>query len=246
MRIGGSLEESMSKGYRLDVRAILQESWQQTRSNGLGMLLAIMGVMAIWILLSNVLLAPLLESEKEGLDSAMFISLLITVVMAPMSSALDMLGLQQAIGVRARASQVFDFFRHFLRLALLSLLSSLLTSLFGPLFDLLGLPMMLALIPSALVGMGLLFTVPLVLERGLSPAQAILVSLKVFARGWPSLLLLHGIMLGLCLLAMIPMGLGLIWVAPLYFNCKGILYRELCGVAVEVSEAPTAADHFNA
>jgi hypothetical protein len=25
-------------------------------------------------------------------------------------------------------------------------------------------------------------------------------------------------------------------VAPLYFNCKGILYRDLCGVAVEVTE----------
>ncbi|MGY3868175.1 hypothetical protein ACW5W4_01270 [Aeromonas crassostreae] len=245
MRIGGSLEESLNKGYRLDVRAILQESWQQTRSNGFGLLFAIMGVMAIWILLSNVLLAPLLSSE-EGVDSAMFISLLLTVVMAPMSSALDMLGLAQAIGLRARASQVFDFFRHFLRLGTLSLLGSLLTSLFGPLFALLGLPVVLAFIPSALVGMGLLFTVPLVLERGLSPAQAILVSLRVFARGWPSLVLLHGILLGLCLLAMIPMGLGLLWVAPLYFNCKGILYRDLCGIAVEVSEGAAMPDHFNA
>ena len=35
-------------------------------------------------------------------------------------------------GVRARPSQVFDFFRHFLRLGSLSLLGSLITSLFGP------------------------------------------------------------------------------------------------------------------
>ncbi len=71
---------------------------------------------------------------------------------------------------------MFDFFRHFLRLGSLSLLGSLITSLFGPLFELLGLPVMLAFIPSALIGMGLVFTVPLVLERGLSPVQAILVS----------------------------------------------------------------------
>jgi hypothetical protein len=41
-------------------------------------------------------------------------------------------------------------------------------------------------------------------------------------------------------------------VAPLYFNLKGILYRDLCGVAVEVTEVADNAttgqgpDHFNA
>jgi uncharacterized membrane protein len=213
--------------------------------------LAIAGVMAIWILLSNTLLTPYVAREGGDMDMALILSLLVTVIMSPMTSSLDMLGLQQSVGVRARPSQVFDFFRHFLRLGSLSLLGSLITSLFGPLFELLGVPVMLAFIPSALVGMGLVFTVPLVLERGLSPAQAILVSLKLFARGWPSIVLLHGVMLALFFLALIPMGLGLIWVAPLYFNCKGILYRDLCGVAVEVTEVASGnngqgPDHFNA
>lgn len=251
MRIGGTLEQSLSQGYRLDLQGVLKEGWQQTRRTGFGLALAIAGVMAIWILLSNTLLTPYVAREGGGMDMALILSLLATVIMSPMTSSLDMLGLQQSVGVRARPSQVFDFFRHFLRLGSLSLLGSLITSLFGPLFELLGVPVMLAFIPSALVGMGLVFTVPLVLERGLSPAQAILVSLKLFARGWPSIVLLHGVMLALFFLALIPMGLGLIWVAPLYFNCKGILYRDLCGVAVEVTEVASGndgqgPDHFNA
>ena len=242
MRIGGTLEQSLSQGYRLDLQGVLKEAWQQTRRTGFGLALAIAGVMAIWILLSNTLLAPYVSQEGGDMDMALILSLLITVIMSPMTSSLDMLGLQQSVGVRARPNQVFDFFRHFLRLGSLSLLGSLITSLFGPLFELLGLPVMLAFVPS----------VPLVLERGLSPAQAILVSLKLFARGWPSIVLLHGVMLALFFLALIPMGIGLIWVAPLYFNLKGILYRDLCGVAVEVTEvADNAAsgqgpDHFNA
>ncbi|MGU5754002.1 hypothetical protein ACV1EG_14230 [Aeromonas caviae] len=251
MRIGGTLEQSLSQGYRLDLQWVLKEGWQQTRRTGFGLALAIAGVMAIWILLSNTLLTPYVAREGGDMDMALILSLLVTVIMSPMTSSLDMLGLQQSVGVRARPSQVFDFFRHFLRLGSLSLLGSLITSLFGPLFELLGVPVMLAFIPSALVGMGLVFTVPLVLERGLSPAQAILVSLKLFARGWPSIVLLHGVMLALFFLALIPMGLGLIWVAPLYFNCKGILYRDLCGVAVEVTEVASGndgqgPDHFNA
>ncbi|MDX7812105.1 DUF2189 domain-containing protein [Aeromonas caviae] len=251
MRIGGTLEQSLSQGYRLDLQGVLKEGWQQTRRTGFGLALAIAGVMATWILLSNTLLTPYVAREGGDMDMALILSLLATVIMSPMTSSLDMLGLQQSVGVRARPSQVFDFFRHFLRLGSLSLLGSLITSLFGPLFELLGVPVMLAFIPSALVGMGLVFTVPLVLERGLSPAQAILVSLKLFARGWPSIVLLHGVMLALFFLALIPMGLGLIWVAPLYFNCKGILYRDLCGVAVEVTEVASGndgqgPDHFNA
>ena len=251
MRIGGTLEQSLSQGYRLDLQGVLKEGWQQTRRTGFGLALAIAGVMAIWILLSNTLLTPYVAREGGDMDMALILSLLATVIMSPMTSSLDMLGLQQSVGVRARPSQVFDFFRHFLRLGSLSLLGSLITSLFGLLFELLGVPVMLAFIPSALVGMGLVFTVPLVLERGLSPAQAILVSLKLFARGWPSIVLLHGVMLALFFLALIPMGLGLIWVAPLYFNCKGILYRDLCGVAVEVTEVASGnngqgPDHFNA
>ena len=246
IRIGGSLEQSLNQGYRLDVKAVIQEGWKQTRSNGLGLLLATVGVTAIWILFSNTLLVPYLGGDDEQMNVAMLLSLLITVVMAPMTSSLDMLGLQQAVGVRARANQVFDFFRHFVRLGMLSLLGSALTSLFGPLFDLVGLPAVLAFIPSALIGMGLVFTVPLVLERGLTPPQAILVSLKLFVRGWPSIVLFHSVMAVLLLVALIPMGLGLIWVAPLYFNCKGILYRDLCGVGVEVNEVTEGPNHFNA
>ncbi|MGL6349110.1 MAG: hypothetical protein ACRC2U_04525, partial [Aeromonas sp.] len=84
------------------------------------------------------------------------------------------------------------------------------------------------------------------LERGLTPVQAILVSFKLCIRAWPSIVLFHCVMVVLFLLALIPMGLGLIWVAPLYFNCKGILYRDLCGIQVEVNEAPTNPTHFDA
>jgi uncharacterized membrane protein len=248
-KIGGSLERSLTSGYRLDVSAILQESWQQTRSHGFGLLLAIIAVMAIWILLSNSLLGPYLSNNQDdgGVDMVLVLSLLVAVVMSPLTAALDMLGLQQAVCVRAKPSQVFDFFRHGLRLGILTLLGSMITSLFGPLLGLLGLPIMLALIPSALISMGLVFTVPLVLERGLSPTQAIMISFKLFARGWLNIALLHGVLLVLFFVALIPMGLGLIWVAPFYFNCKGILYRELCGVAIEISDvSPPTTNHFSA
>ena len=105
MRIGGTLEQSLSQGYRLDLQGVLKEAWQQTRRTGFGLTLAIAGVMAIWILLSNTLLAPYVSQEGGDMDMALILSLLITVIMSPMTSSLDMLGLQQSVGVRARPNQ---------------------------------------------------------------------------------------------------------------------------------------------
>ncbi|MBP8219735.1 MAG: hypothetical protein KAX48_08940, partial [Aeromonas sp.] len=65
MRIGGSLEQSLNQGYRLDLKGVIQEGWQQTRRTGFGLLLAIVGVTAIWILLSNVLLLPYLGDDSQ-------------------------------------------------------------------------------------------------------------------------------------------------------------------------------------
>ena len=47
MRIGGSLEQSLNQGYRLDLKGVIQEGWQQTRRTGFGLLLAIVGVFCV-------------------------------------------------------------------------------------------------------------------------------------------------------------------------------------------------------
>ena len=73
MRIGGSLEQSLNQGYRLDLKGVIQEGWQQTRRTGFGLLLAIVGVTAIWILLSNVLLLPYLGDDSQ-MNVAMVLS----------------------------------------------------------------------------------------------------------------------------------------------------------------------------
>ena len=64
MRIGGTLEQSLSQGYRLDLPGVLKEAWQQTRSHRFWSGAGHRRVMAIWILLSNTLLAPMLPRRR--------------------------------------------------------------------------------------------------------------------------------------------------------------------------------------
>ena len=144
---------------------------------------------------------------------------------------------------------MFDFFRHFLRLGSLSLLGSLITSLFGPLFELLGVPVMLAFIPSALVGMGLVFTVPLVLGA-VFPRLRPFWSPQALCPGWPSIVLLHGSCWHSSSWRSSPWGWDLSgWRRSA--STVGILCQDLCGVAVEVTEVcqwqqRAGPDHFNA
>jgi uncharacterized membrane protein len=69
-----------------------------------------------------------------------------------------------------------------------------------------------------------------VVERGLSPWQALETSRKAISQHWFKvfgLFLLLGIIMGL---SMIPVGIGLIWTIPLFIISMGVLYRTIFGV----------------
>ena len=72
--------------------------------------------------------------------------------------------------------------------------------------------------------------VRLVVERGLSPWQAMEASRQAIGQHWFKvfgLLLLLGAIL---LVSALPLGIGLIWSLPLSVAALGVLYREIFGV----------------
>ena len=92
-----------------------------------------------------------------------------------------------------------------------------------------------------LFSVSMLFTIPLILERRLSPVRAMWTSFRLFLRGWPQLLLLYAVLAALFVLAMLPLGLGLIWMIPFYLIVNGIVYRDVCGVRVRIELSPKDA-----
>ncbi|WP_116473187.1 DUF2189 domain-containing protein [Zobellella maritima] len=250
------LQQSLSQGFKLEPKAIFQEAWQRIYGAKFPMLMAVIGVVGCWLVLNQLLLA-VLGDEPESLWSGSLPGLLISMVMAPMSGGLDMMGVHRAANMAIRPSQIFDYFRYLLPLAVASLLMGLLTSLFLPLGASLGLSPTLAMLPTLVLSVALMFTFPLMLEKGLSPLQAIGTSIRLFLRQWLNMLLLHALLVLLFMVAVASFGIGLIWVVPFYIVVKGIIYRQACGIGGAVApdaehrqdtDVPSSSskDHFEA
>lgn len=238
--IGGDLQRSLAMGYRLDLKAVYREAWLLTSGAKAGLLLAVACVLALmFLLLQLAMLSSWLETDS--VVGSMLLSIILAAVLSPVSSSLDMLGLRRALGSRVRGSMVFDYLRQAPSLIQTSLLLS------GCKGGLESLSMHSSMAESVSVALlllfsvSMLFTIPLILERGYSPARAMWTSFRLFLRGWPQLLLLYAVLAALFVLAMLPLGLGLIWMVPFYLIVNGIVYRDVCGVRVRIELSPSDA-----
>ncbi|WP_375054868.1 hypothetical protein [Zobellella sp. DQSA1] len=249
------LQRSLEQGFTLAPKAVFQEAWGRIYGAKLPILLAAIGVVGCWLLLNQLLVMVAGEGE-DSMWGASLMGLAISMIMAPMSGGLDMMGIYRAVDRPIRPSQIFDYFRYLLPLALASMIMGLITSLFLPLGQSLGLPPMLSLLPTLVLSVALMFTFPLILEKGMTPLQAILTSLRLFSRQWMAMLLIHMLLVLFFMAAVMTFGIGLIWVAPLYVVVKGIIYREACGIEgtdpspAQADEQPSSfsqsKDHFDA
>lgn len=223
------LQQSLQQGYTLSPKAIFQEAWQRIYGAKMPLLLATIGVVGCWLILNQLLVNMAGEGEELSWQLSL-LGLLISMVIAPMTGGLDMMGVHRSVDRPIRANQIFDYFRFLIPLAVASFLMGLISNVFMPLGQMLGLPAELAMLPVLILSVALMFTFPLMLEKGLSPIQAIITSLRLFSRQWITLLSIHMVMTLLFALAVLTLGVGLIWLVPLYTVIKGILYREACGV----------------
>ena len=249
------LQQSLQQGFTLAPKAIYQEAWQRIHGAKMPILLAAIGVVGCWLVLNQLLVMVAGDSEEMSWGVSL-LGLGISMIIAPMSAALDMMGVHKAVDRPIRPNQIFDYFRFLLPLAVASLLMGIISSLFIPLGQMLGLPPVLSMLPTLIMSVALMFTFPLILEKGMTPIQAITTSLRLFARQWVLLLSIHLLMLLLFMGAIFTLGVGLIWVVPMYVVVKGVVYREVCGVegadgASSGSSSPSSSlnsgkDHFEA
>ena len=223
------LQQSLQQGFTLTPKAIFQEAWTRIHGAKMPLILAALGVAGCWLVLSQ-LSVSLVPDPEEASWQLSLISLLITMALAPMTASLDMMGIYRSVDRPIRANQIFNYFGFLLPLGVASLLMGILSAVLMTAIQALGLPGILSMLPMVLLSVALMFTFPLILEKGFTPLQAIITSLKLFARQWPQLLAIQMFFILLFVIAILSLGIALIWVAPLFMVVKGIIYRDVCGV----------------
>lgn len=235
------LEQSLKAGFTLDVKAVFQEAWTRIDGAKMPLILAALGVAGCWLALSQ-LSGALVPNPEEASWQLSLIGLLVSMGLAPMTAALDMMGIYRSVDRPIRANHIFNYFNFLLPLAIASLLMGVLSALLMAVIQMLGLPGLLSMLPMLLLSVALMFTFPLILEKGFSPIHAMMTSLQLFARQWLQLLAIQILFILLFVIAILSFGVALIWVAPLFMVVKGIIYRDVCGVeGVEPDhDAPSA------
>ena len=221
-----SIEEALSRGYDFTIGDLLSEAWQRVKGTK-GIIIGGFLVFYAVLLVASFLIGGFFGILGMVSDSPM-LSVVVEMVVGIFASALAdpfMAGINM-VGIRRAADQPISFndiFSHFGRTVPL-----VITAIISMVLIYLG--MILLIIPGLYLAIAYMLAIPLVVERGLSPWQALEASRKAISQHWFKvfgLFLLLGLITGI---SAIPLGIGLVWTIPLFTIAIGVLYRTIFGV----------------
>jgi uncharacterized membrane protein len=225
----GSLEKGIAGDYEFSIGTVIGEAWQKTHGSKGAFNMAMFLYFILLIAVSvgvQLLTVPLLSAVEPGQPSAPVVvmaiagQLLINLVCMPVAMGLFMLGLRAAVGANLEATSIFGYFSK-----MFSLLMTLIL-----MYILIVIGFFLLVLPGIYLMFAYYLAMPLVVEKGLSPWQALEASRKAVTHRWFSV---FGLMLSLMVIVLvsaIPLGIGLIWTMPMLIIAYGILYRNIFGV----------------
>ncbi|MBU2870924.1 hypothetical protein [Colwellia sp. E2M01] len=238
--VGGNLDSAVKGEYSVDVKGVLTEAWQQTLKSRMSINIALIGVFFFGVIISYIASSFFggIELVFENPEMLQIINVVVTVAVWPFIAGIEMMGVYHAINRPTKSSMIFSFLNRGSWVALCALLTSLLISIGAQIF----------LIPGVILAVLLSLTIPLVVEKKMTPVQAVIVSVKALRFKLLPLLVIFFVLFMALVSLLVPIALlletqiaplgiaiflfGLTYLAPWYYNVKGILYRDIFGVFI--------------
>jgi len=245
VQVGGNIESALKGDYQIDVKAILTEAWQQTLKSRLAINLGLLFSLALGVLVSFIVSNYLggIEAVLANPEASMLLNVVVTIAVWPFVGGVEMMGVLHAIGMKTDAKMTFAFLKRASWVVLCALFTSVLISL----------GFQLLILPGIFLAVTLSLTIPLVIEKKMTPMKAIVLSIQTLRFKFLSLFALYFILFMSLVVLFIPLALllessiaplgimifllGISFLAPLFYNVKGILYREIFGVSLATNDA---------
>lgn len=245
IQVGGSVERAIKGDYQLDVAEILKEAWQQTRASRVSIILGLLFVFFLGAIVTYLMTLNSggFEALAQQPELFLIVQISVTLVTAPFLAGVEMMGVLHAFGIKTTPKLVFAFLKRGSWVALCTLLTSILGAI----------GFQLLIIPGIFLAIALCLTIPLVVEKKMSPIRAITVSLQATRHQWFKIFALHLVLLCASFMMILPisifasmgipaLGIALFifaftFIAPMYYNVKGILYREIFGMQLHSTDA---------
>ena len=219
---GGSIERSLSGEFQFEPFEVMREAWQLT--DGVKLILLVGLVVALVATIVVELLVGLLMPPPTTLTGILLSSFVPGVaalpIAGPIYGGLMVVAIRHASG---RPVAMNDLFRYdkIAPVTGVMLLTMLLTYI----------GMILLVLPGIYLAVAYFMALPLVVEKGMSPWQALETSRKVVTKCWWRMfftLLVLGLIVGI---SAIPLLIPLIWTLPFWMLTLGVIYRNLFGVS---------------
>lgn len=244
--LGGDIKKSLVEGYQFDFKTLFKDAFTLTQKNFFPLFTA-----CLFILLSLFLLVTLsLEHIHSFDDPAVIITFfaLVLLVLPPLVTGLLMMGVNHAIGLKSKSFHLFSYLNIILKLSLAAMMINLLVNfislILGQLFNEAG--FVLSVLVMFYLRMSFCLVYPLMAEKKLSAFLALTVSFKLVNKNIKQFTVLLILFAFLFIVGVITSGIGLLFVIPFYVNTMGLIYRQVCGVTVsvtEVSDEDTPSSH---
>lgn len=262
VEIGSNLDKAVQGDYKLDVQAIFKEGWSITKNNMQAIITGFIFVILLDLILDAFaadFLATVYEAmwtqpqdiEKlsELLPQMFMYFYLKIIILWPFLVGLEMMGISHSVGIKTRTAFIFSFLKRAAFVSLVGILT----------FTLIILGLYIFILPAIYLAIALSLATPLVIEKNMSPFSAVWLSLKATRFQWFKLLQVYISLIFIFIFMIILINLIFQWnqiltqllimaltimMAPLYYNIKGILYREIFGVRMQVVGKPGEQDTF--
>lgn len=208
---------------------LINRAWNLTRGVKApiwGGLLITYGVVLVLV----VVLAALTAAAGEG-DAGlvgMIVELASSALSTLFTAGLMFMGVKRATGRRVVWKDVLSGFTPWAKLLIAAILKMLLVVV----------GFMLLILPGIYLLVGYLFTFPLIIDKNMSPWEAMETSRKAIHKVWWKMLGLYFVVGLICFLSAIPFGIGLIWTLPLAVVLYGVVYNALFGAQTTTDYGP--------
>ena len=225
----GSIENGIKGEYRFYISEVLSEAWQKTSGAKGTFILSFVIYIAISIglsIVSQILLAVISSASTDETFIILFSflqQLAFNLVLLPVGMGIFMLGIRRAADAPIQAGSVVGYYSSMWRLFLTMLL----------LYIMVLIGFVLLIIPGIYLSVAYYMALPLVVEKGLSPWQALEVSRKTISRRWFTMFFFSIVITLIVFVSLIPLGIGLIWTLPMTMIAYGIIYRNMFGIRSE-------------
>lgn len=251
MIIGGNLTAALNGDYTLNLAEVFRHTFNATKKHWAPLFLGFIAFIGILLVLTLLAFSILPESwvaqvvptdpeQPVSQQALMILSLIGSAVGAPFWGGLIMMGIRHSVDIPTKAIDIFDGFSRAGPLIITLLTTSVVTQLALLLTG--QIHWGISVIAQIYFSVIFAFALPLVIERGITPLNAIYYSVRIVHYKLPLYILLLFVVTGLIIVSSFVFFLPLIIVIPLIFNLVGVVYKETVGVAINLDRNQSSDD----